>query len=68
MKTKEIKEMDKDEIVKAIREGQEKLREINFDTSGSRVKNTHEKRTTRRQVARLFTALREKTVSTTENK
>ena len=44
MKTKEIKKMDKDEIVKAIREGQEKLREINFDTSGSRVKNTHEKK------------------------
>lgn len=68
MKTKEIKKMDKDEIVKAIREGQEKLRGINFDTSGSRVKNTHEKRTTRRQVARLFTALRDLTVSTTENK
>lgn len=68
MKAKEIKKMDKDEIVKAIREGQEKLRGINFDTSGSRVKNTHEKRTTRRQVARLFTALREKTVSITENK
>ena len=68
MKTKEIKKMDKDEIVKAIREGQEKLREINFDTSGSRVKNTHEKRTTQRKVTKLFTALREKTVSTTENK
>lgn len=68
MKTKDIKKMDRDEIVKTIRENQEKLREISFDTTGSRVKNTHEKRTIRREVARLFTALRQLEASSAETK
>lgn len=68
MKKTDIKKMGKDEIVKTIRENQEKLREISFDTTGSRVKNTHEKRMIRREVARLFTALRDLSVPAIENK
>ena len=59
MKTKELRELNKNELEKLLVEKQEAARKLRFDISSKQVKNHREYRNTRRDIARIITLLRE---------
>ncbi len=59
MKTKELREMNKNELKKLLAEKQESARKLRFDISSKQVKNHRQYRNTRRDIARILTLLRE---------
>ncbi len=48
------------ELHKAFKESRERLRTLQFDLAAGKVKNVSERRTVRKDIARILTALREK--------
>jgi ribosomal protein L29 len=59
MKTKELRELNKNELEKLLAEKQEAARKLRFDISSKQVKNHREYRNTRGDIARILTLLRE---------
>lgn len=57
----DFKKMNQDELAKALKEKQEKLRDIRFSLSGSRSRKTSETRTLKREIAQIMTALKNPT-------
>ncbi len=57
----DFKKMNQDELAKALREKQEKLRDTRFSLSGSRSRKTSETRTLKREIAQIMTALKNPT-------
>ncbi len=60
MKKSDIKNKTKAELEATIKEKRDTLKNFRFSLSGSRVKNIKEARTTRKDVARAITFLRQK--------
>ena len=50
----------KEELLAIVREKRESLKNFRFGVSGSRVKNVREARTTKKDIARALTALKQK--------
>ena len=55
----DIKNKTKEELENLVKDKREALKNFRFGVSGSRVKNVKEARTTRREVARALTLLRQ---------
>ena len=62
IKMKEIKIKTPEELVRLISEKREALRVFRFGTAGAKAKNVKEGMTSRKDIARLMTALKEKKV------
>jgi large subunit ribosomal protein L29 len=66
MKKKEIQDLkvkSEAELIRLVKDTNEKLRALRFDLAAGKVKNVSELRNNRKLVARAKTLLREKTVS-----
>lgn len=61
MKKKEIREKNKEELEKLLREKREYLQKLKLDLSLGKLKNYREISKTKKEVARILTILREKT-------
>jgi ribosomal protein L29 len=59
MKTKDIKKKSRADLEKLLNEKREVLATFRFGVAGSKTKNVKEGRTTRKDIARLLTLLRE---------
>ncbi len=60
MKTKELREKNKIELMKVLSEKRESVRKIRFDIATKQVKNTREIRKEKRDIARILTIINEK--------
>lgn len=60
MKIQEIRKKTADDLVKILEEQQEHLRALKFRVASSEVKNHQELKVTRKNIARIFTILKEK--------
>lgn len=58
LKNKELKLKNTEELQKILQEERVRLRELCFKLSGAQVKNFHEVKFTKRNIARLLTILR----------
>lgn len=61
LKAKEIRAKTKEELEKMLKDERAKLSDLNFKLSGSQVKKVSEFGHTKKNVAIIFTVLREKT-------
>jgi large subunit ribosomal protein L29 len=60
MKAKELREKSKEELEKMLGDLKKKLQKLRFDLAEKRLKNVREIRTTKRDIARVLTILKEK--------
>ena len=60
MKTKDIKNNSLDELRSALNDARKKLLELKFEMASAGLKNPHDVRNTRRDIARLLTLINEK--------
>ena len=58
MKTEEIRQKSKLELQKLLQSLKEKLRQLRFDLSSGKVKNTREIQQVKKDIARILTILR----------
>ncbi|MDP3734893.1 MAG: 50S ribosomal protein L29 [bacterium] len=63
MKKATYKDISDVDLAKALREKRETLRAFRFASSGAKVKNVHEGRNVRRDVARILTELERRSTS-----
>ncbi|MFA6463933.1 MAG: 50S ribosomal protein L29 [Candidatus Paceibacterota bacterium] len=59
MKSKEIRQKNKEQIIKLVIEQREKLKELAFGRAGSKEKNVKLTKTLKKGIARLLTILNE---------
>ncbi|EKE11626.1 MAG: hypothetical protein ACD_15C00045G0009 [uncultured bacterium] len=59
MKTKEIREKNKEELKKLLNEKREAVRKSRFDVAAKQVKNIREMRNNKRDIAKILTILKE---------
>lgn len=59
MKVKELRQKSNDELKKILRDSREKLRELRFDLTAGKVKNTKEAGNLKKKIARILTILKE---------
>ena len=57
METKEIRQKSKPELQKLLQSLKEKLRQLRFDLSSGKVKNTREIQQVKKDIARILTIL-----------
>ena len=57
MKTNEIRQKSKPELQKLLQSSKEKLRQLRFDLSSGKVKNTREIQQIKKDIARILTIL-----------
>ena len=55
MKTKELRQKPRQELEMMLKEGREKLRQLNFDLASKKLKNTNEIGLMKKQIARILT-------------
>jgi len=60
MKVDEIRKKTKTELGKQLLKERETLRKLRFDLASGKVKNVREIRNLRKEIARIFTILKEK--------
>ena len=60
METKEIRQKSKSELQKLLQSLKEKLRQLRFDLSSGKVKNTREIQQVKKGIARILTILNSK--------
>jgi len=60
MKAKDLQKRPTADLKKTARELQDKLRELRFDLTAGKVKNIKEIRSTRREIARIYTIVCQK--------
>ena len=60
MKTKELREKNKEELKKLLTEKRESVRKLRFDIAAKQVKNNRELRKEKKDVARISTLIHEK--------
>jgi ribosomal protein L29 len=60
MKTKELREKNKEELLKIVSEKKEKIRKIRFDIAAKQVKDARALRNEKKDIARVLTLIREK--------
>jgi|AntRauTorckE6833_2_1112554.scaffolds.fasta_scaffold27286_3 ribosomal protein L29 len=60
MKTKELQKKKDQDLLKLLRDKQESLREFRFGVSGGGSDNTSQAQTLRKDIARIFTELNER--------
>lgn len=60
MKPKELQNKNPDELVKILKEKQNRLLELRFGSSVQKVKDASEKKRTRKEIARILTSLNHK--------
>lgn len=68
MKTNEIRQKSKPELQKLLQSSKEKLRQLRFDLSSGKVKNTREIQQIKKDIARILTRLRMLDVSSSPTK
>ena len=59
MKTKELREKSKGELEKLLTEKREILRKLKFDVAAKQIKNNHDLRSNRKDIARILTLINE---------
>jgi len=59
LKTKELKLKSREEMNKLLKEEQDKLMQLRFKLSGSQIKEVHQLKVAKRNIARLLTVIRE---------
>lgn len=59
MKTTELRQKSKEELVKQLQDNKEKMRQLRFDLVAGRVKNVREIRIIKKDIARILTILKE---------
>jgi large subunit ribosomal protein L29 len=59
MRSKELREMNIEELKKLLAEKRETAQKLRFDISGKQVKNHREFRNTKKDIARILTLLKE---------
>jgi len=57
MKTNELREKQKEELIQLLSEKREALRSLLFDLSAGKIKNVREIRKTKKDIARILTLL-----------
>jgi len=60
MKQSELRELNKEELLKALHEKRQALRDLRFEIAQGKVKNAHVIRSTKKEVARMLTVLNSK--------
>jgi large subunit ribosomal protein L29 len=60
MKSAEIRQKPKEELLKNVKDYREKLRGLRFDLASGKVKNVKEIRNIKKDIARILTILKEK--------
>jgi large subunit ribosomal protein L29 len=60
MKPSELRQKQKEELSKAVKDYREKLRGLRFDLASGKVKNVREIRKIKKDIARILTILKEK--------
>ncbi len=60
MKSAEIRQKPKEELLKNVKDYREKLRSLRFDLASGKVKNVREIRNIKKDIARILTILKEK--------
>jgi large subunit ribosomal protein L29 len=60
MKTRELKDKNKDELGIMLKEKQELSRKLRFDMATKQVKNVREYRNIKKEIARILTLIKEK--------
>lgn len=58
MKISELRKKTKDELQKMVESDRNKLRQLRFDLKGGKVKNVREIRHTKKEIAQIFTLLK----------
>lgn len=58
MDIKELKQLNKEELVKKSQDDREKLRQMRFDLAGGKVKDVREIREIKKEIARIMTLLK----------
>lgn len=59
MNTKELRQRTKKELEGLLISSQEKLRKLKFELANKKLKNVHEFKQTKKEIARLLTILKE---------
>lgn len=59
MKIKEIRSMNKNELIKNLATMREQVRDLRFKIHSKEVKNSHQLKSVRRDIARILTLLNE---------
>lgn len=62
MKTSELRQKSQTELKKLLQDNRERLRQFRFDLASGKVKNVREIRMIKKDIARIFTLLKEKSV------
>jgi ribosomal protein L29 len=57
IKPKELRQRSVNELQLALQESREKLCQLNFDLASKKLKNVHQLKLTKKQIARLLTLL-----------
>jgi len=60
MKQSELRELNKEELIKALHEKRQALRDLRFEIAQGKVKNAHVIRSTKKEVARMLTVFNSK--------
>jgi len=60
MKAKEYQKKTEGELEKMVREDRAKLQQLRFELSSGKVKNVREIRSTRKEIARILTLLKQR--------
>jgi large subunit ribosomal protein L29 len=60
MKAAEIRQKQKTELQKIVKDHQEKLKNLRFDLASGKVKNVREVRNLKKDIARILTIVKEK--------
>jgi len=60
MKAKEYQKKTESELEKMVREDRAKLQQLRFELSSGKVKNVREIRSTRKEIARILTLLKQR--------
>ncbi len=60
MKSAEIRQKTKEELLKNVKDYREKLRDLRFDLASGKVKNVRDIRNIKKDIARILTILKEK--------
>ncbi|MEK7598382.1 MAG: 50S ribosomal protein L29 [Patescibacteria group bacterium] len=59
MKIKELREKNIEELKKLLAEKQESVRKLRFDISSKQIKNNHDLRNSKKDIARILTLINE---------
>ena len=57
MRIKELREKNKEELIKMLAEKRETLRKLRFDVASKQIKNNREIRESRKDIARIMTLI-----------